>query len=93
VNLDQAKKLMSLQSCITYFCDRFLDEVASLPESVEKAQLTDGMKEVIGVNLAEVIMPITGAHSSVNPYVDNPIAQEWFRDARKKALKHAVRQC
>ena len=38
--------------------DKFIDEVGSLPESKEREALIQGMKEVIGLNLTEAIIPI-----------------------------------
>jgi hypothetical protein len=71
--------------------DKFIDEVGSLPESIEREALIQGMKEVIGLNLTEAIMPIIGKFNSLNPYGDNQLATEWFKNAKYKCLRDAVR--
>lgn len=87
MELEEAKRLMSLQSCITHFCDEFLLELSKLPESNLKTDLVKGMKEVIGVNLTEVIFPIISKHSSLNPYGENPIANQWFKNAKHQVIE------
>ena len=91
MNEQEARKLIGYQSCITYFMDKFIDEVGSLPESKEREALIQGMKEVIGLNLIEAIMPIIGKFNSLNPYGDNQLATERFKNAKYKYLRDAVR--
>lgn len=83
---DQAKKLMEIESCITHFLDLFLKEVEKLPESQTKEILSRGTKEVIGYNLTEMIFPIISSHPSLNPYSDNSMAFEWFKNSKNKYL-------
>jgi len=83
---DQAEKLMEIESCITHFLDLFLKEVEKLPESREKEILSHGAKEVIGYNLTEMIFPIISNHPSLNPYSNNSIASEWFKNSKNKYL-------
>ena len=90
MELEQAKKLMAFQSCITHFCDEFLLELEKLPDSNSKADLIQGIKEVIGVNLTEVIMPITQKHNSLNPYGGNPITLQWFKNAKTQVMKEEL---
>ncbi len=90
MDIEKAKKLMALQSCITYFCDEFLNEASLLPSSEIKESLIEGMKEVVGVNFTEAMLPIISRHSSLNPYGDNSITNEWFKTARKNELKYAA---
>ena len=90
MNKDQAKKLMEIESCINYLCDQFLEEAVKLPNSTVREKVIEGMKEVIGINLTEVMYPIYSAHPSLNPHAKNSISYEWYKNTRVKTFKKAL---
>lgn len=86
MELKEAEKLMELQSCITHFLDLFLSEVEELSSPEAKRVLSAGIKEVIGVNLTEVIMPIIGKYAELNPYTGAESVSAWFKNSKLKYI-------
>ena len=84
---DDAKRLMEIQSAISALCDLFISEATQLPQSELRDAAVAGMKEVVGVNLSEVIMPVVSAHNSLNPYGENPVTATWYNNARRRVFR------
>ena len=84
MTIEEAKKLLELQACITQLLDEFVEVTDTLSVDRERESLKRAAAEAIGTCVTDIILPITSHHTSLNPYQQNKLAVRWWEEARKR---------
>ena len=87
MEIDDAKRLLELQACITHLLDEFISlaETVSVPE--ERDSITRTAKNVAADCVCDIIRPITGQHPGLNSYGENNLAKQWWDEARRRKFR------
>ena len=87
MQIDEAKKLLEMQTCITHLLDEFLTIAETVSVEEERDSLTKTAKELVASCVCDIIMPITSQHPGLNAYGENSLAQRWWDEARKRKFR------
>jgi hypothetical protein len=84
MHLDEAKRLLELQSCIFYLLEEFAVEVEGISNEAERDSLKRSTVEIIGWNVGNIISPIIAQHPRLDFASGSKIAEQWWNEARRR---------